>query len=167
MPKTPAHSPNGTNKANMYLPDNFYGYAYDAKGGLQQDDARVARLRAKLGQDGLNTLKKLMLAMDEEGKEENSSPAVQLSDLLNRVLKGEELSQAMALLDAISGPAEDANDNESEERNDQPPPFEGRPTRDKQPAMDSRSRLPAVAMDTSQGEGVKRLRGLMDRVGVA
>jgi hypothetical protein len=58
-------SPAGTNYANLFLPENFYANpraAYDAKGGLQRDDNRIARLRAKLGQDGMNTLKKLVLA---------------------------------------------------------------------------------------------------------
>jgi hypothetical protein len=57
-------SPAGTNNANLFVPDRFYDNplaAYDNKHGLQ-DDNRVARLRAKLGQDGVATLKKLALA---------------------------------------------------------------------------------------------------------
>lgn len=175
-------SPTGTNKANQFLPDTFYGdnpvAAYDSKHGLQRDDHHRSRrlewfLKTKLAADDMRALMRIIA--EDAGEEaprlsdsdDDLPPWQKLSDLLNRTLKGEDLSQAVALLKAIGNP-DNPDAAEDDDRDDQPPPFKGRPDRDADYAKDSRSRLPKsplFAEDNSQGV-VKNVRTYLSKIQV-
>jgi hypothetical protein len=172
-------SPTGSNYAKKFLPANWPNptMAYDSKRGLDTHNVERAALflRQKLGQDGMKKFQKL-LAEDESENEsgEELTPLEKLRELLQQTLKGEDLSQAEALISAAANPgnADDDTDigdppskREDAETVDQPPPFQGRPLCNSH-ATDSRRSPPSFAMDNSQGDALKRARALMNRVQV-